>query len=100
MSRGHGSAQRFVLEYLQGLVGGDVEWIRARSLASIRTGADKPTRAQIETIRNAARRLAAAGLVDLAYWEYVRTDEHGNRLGRFHKQPGKGELNLRAAKTD
>jgi hypothetical protein len=99
MSRGHGSTQRFILEQLQSLIGGDVEWIRARSLASIRTGSDRPTRAQLETIRNAARRLAAAGLVDLAYYEGGPTDAHGNPAGKLHKQPGKGELALRAAKS-
>jgi hypothetical protein len=97
MSRGHGSAQRFVLEQLAALTPADPRWMRVRTIASRRRpDGGKPTRAELETIARAARRLAAAGLVDLGYVVAGELDEHGVATGKISLKPGKGELTIRA----
>lgn len=53
MSRGHGSAQRFILSFLDDNPG---EWWSAWELAEARWDR-KPTRNEVQTMRNAIRRL-------------------------------------------
>lgn len=96
MSRGHGTAQRLVLEHLASLASDDPAWVRIRRLARARrTDGGDPTRAELETIARAARRLAAAGLVERAW--FIPTPDDPTR-GKLSHEPGKGEPIIRAAK--
>lgn len=64
VSRGFGAAQRFVLEQLaEGREADPLAWVSARELAERRAGG-VPSRSEVEAVRRAIRRLAAAGLVD------------------------------------
>jgi hypothetical protein len=81
MSRGHGKAQRFVLEALgQDRANGVEPWLRWRSasdLASSRAERE-PTTAEVESIRRAIRKLGDEGLVEtrhvLVYFEWPKTE--------------------------
>ena len=69
MSKGYGTTQRAVLDKLA-----DGRWWSVIELAASLSGDARPTRAAVESVRRAARRLSDAGLVEL---EYVRYGDDG-----------------------
>ena len=77
MSRGHGKAQRFVLEALERRDGGNLagwHWRTAEDLATERAGRE-PSTAEVESIRRAIRSLGAEGLVEARHFDGHREGE-------------------------
>jgi hypothetical protein len=75
MSRGHGRIQKAVLAELhKPLPEGRTwpDWVSVEALsASIRPSTfktEEPTRAQVESVRRAVKRLAAEDLIDIGHW--------------------------------
>jgi hypothetical protein len=65
MSKGPGRVERGVSEHL---IGGTCGWLTMSDLAGAIDVTDSPSRSQIESVRRACRRLAAAGRAELDYY--------------------------------
>ena len=78
MSRGHGKTQRFVLERLERSREEGVQpwdrWLTAAELAHERA-CGEPTKAEVESVRRALRRLAEEGLVETGHVDDRRLGE-------------------------
>lgn len=78
MSRGPGKVERALVGVLSD------EWRTMRDLAARVTGAEPPSRAAVESVRRASRRLADRGQVEL---DYLDTGYPTEYPGREHR-PG------------
>jgi len=104
MSRGPGKTQRFVLQRLRELrEQGDTRYHTAHALAASMTGEADPTRSTVQSVRQAIRRLAEAGAIEIApvYGsaqgrpDTIRAFDRQGRRRRFpHQYPPPGRLML------
>lgn len=91
MSGGFGVVQRTVLAVLLELTDGPFTgWTTVSDLARIVWNTSDPTRAQVESVRRAAKALADAGRVELDYMpemSYVKATEYdaGPGIGIVHR---------------